>query len=146
MDERASTMKVIRERGDGRRGTVLIVEDDVDAREVMQMVLESAGYAVTTASNGLEGVGRLHLQPRPDVIVCDLMMPVMNGWDFCAAKSRDPEVASIPVVIVSAVAKVASRQPSPGDITLAKPLDIDRFLAAIEQCCSGALASASSVG
>src|SRR5215211_2566907 len=106
MDERASTVKVIRERGDGRRGTVLIVEDDVDAREVMHMVLENAGYAVTSAANGLEGIGRLHLEPRPDVVVCDLMMPVMNGWDFCAAKARDPEVALIPVVIVSAVAKL----------------------------------------
>jgi CheY-like chemotaxis protein len=119
--------------GESRRPTVLIVEDDFDAREVLQMVLEGEGYSVVTATNGVEGIGRLHMDPTPALVVCDLMMAVMNGWDFCAAKAADPSVADIPVIVVSAVARMPGLRPIPGDVVLTKPFNVEQLLASVQR-------------
>jgi CheY-like chemotaxis protein len=91
----------------GRQCTVLLVEDDDDTREALGEVLENAGYGVLVASNGAVALRLLRAEPegdrsRCDVVVLDLMMPVMNGWDFRAKQRADPGLAQIPVLLMSA--------------------------------------------
>src|SRR5919206_1695644 len=83
------------------RGEVLVVEDDFAIRETLRELLEDEGYRVAWAANGKEALARLH-ERAPRVILLDLMMPVMDGWEFRVAQQRDPALASIPVVVISA--------------------------------------------
>ena len=87
-----------------RRTRVLLVEDEEDVREAAMMLLESEGFEVTLASDGGEALALLSTMPRPDVIVLDLMMPTITGWAFWDEQQRDPKMASIPVVVWSAIA------------------------------------------
>jgi CheY-like chemotaxis protein len=82
---------------------VLLVEDERDLRELEREVIEELGYTVAEAANGKEAQDFLRSAGRPSLIVLDLMMPVMNGWEFLAWLRSQPEpLASAPVVIVSA--------------------------------------------
>ena len=104
---------------------ILVVEDDADSRMMVQMLLEREGYVVATAANGLEALASAR-QQRPDLIVLDLMMPLMDGRAFRAAQLADPDLASVPVVLTTAA--------SPSDAALTvdasfqKPLDFDAFV------------------
>ena len=82
---------------------VLLVEDNDDVREMMALALELAGHDVVLAANGREALARLRERPRPCVILLDLMMPVMNGWEFRQALRSEPALRDVPVVVVSAV-------------------------------------------
>jgi CheY-like chemotaxis protein len=82
------------------KGYVLVVEDDLDARAILELALCQAGYIVTLASNGAEALAAARRQ-RPDVILLDLAMPVMDGFAFRAAQLCDPELATVPVICVS---------------------------------------------
>jgi len=82
--------------------TVLVVEDDFDLRDALVPILEYEGHRVVSAANGKEALERLQTMPPPSLILLDLMMPVMNGEEFRAEQLRDPTLASIPVVVVSA--------------------------------------------
>ena len=87
----------------GDAKAVLLVEDDIDVREAVADTLDEAGYRVSPARNGQEALDMLRsgaVQPR--VILLDLMMPVMDGWQFREEQLRDPALASIPVVALSA--------------------------------------------
>src|SRR5690349_16993945 len=84
----------------GRR--VLVVDDDADIRETVSLILEDEGYEVQSAQDGAAALGVLRAGPLPDVILLDLMMPVMNGWQFREQQTRDPRLAAIPVVVLSA--------------------------------------------
>jgi CheY-like chemotaxis protein len=112
--------------GDGKR--VLVVEDDDDIRSALAELLESEGYEVTSAADGRQGIERALARP-PDVILLDLMMPVMNGWEFREEQKRDPTIAGVPVVVVSAV----SRASIDASEVIAKPFSIDDVLAAVER-------------
>jgi len=90
------------ETNDGIAATVLVVEDDFDLRDALVPILEYEGHRVVSAANGQEALDRLHAMPPPSLILLDLMMPVMNGEEFRAEQLRDPTLASIPVVVVSA--------------------------------------------
>lgn len=81
---------------------VLIVDDDPDMRSLQRMALESGGYEVTVATNGLEALRQLRAEDAPCVILLDLMMPVMDGLTFLANKRAVPSLQEIPVVCVSA--------------------------------------------
>jgi len=81
---------------------ILLVEDDETIRADLAAALRARGFAVDLAENGSDALERLRSGPRPALIVVDLIMPVMNGWDFLRVKREDPGLASIPVVIVSA--------------------------------------------
>ena len=104
---------------------VLIIEDDTDTRACLAMAVSLDGYTVSEAQDGREGLREAGMN-RPDLILLDLMMPRMDGWQFRAAQKGDPELASIPVIITSAVATerwedlddVAARFPKPFDINL----------------------------
>jgi CheY-like chemotaxis protein len=82
--------------------TILLIEDDPATRGAMKMVLEWEGYRVECAANGREALGRLMTGERPDVILLDLNMPVMDGRQFREEVYRDPDLATIPIVTVSA--------------------------------------------
>ena len=99
-DPPPSTM--LRASDENRKRTVLVVDDDYDLRETMRDVLEDEGYMVETASNGQEALDCLRDGNSPEVVVLDLMMPVMDGWHFLDEIKRDPALADIPVVVMSA--------------------------------------------
>jgi CheY-like chemotaxis protein len=80
---------------------VLVVEDDADAREAMKSVLELHGYPVVTAADGSEALDRLRNGLKPCLILLDLMMPGMDGFQFVNEKRQDPRISAIPVVIYS---------------------------------------------
>jgi CheY-like chemotaxis protein len=107
---------------------ILVVEDDLDARESLRDILHDEGYAVHTAADGQEALGVLARIPLPCVILLDLMMPGMNGWDFLDALGD--ALGEIPVVIVSAY------QAPAGFPVLPKPVDLDELLRVVEKYCS----------
>lgn len=80
---------------------VLVVEDDEDISDSMSSILQDAGYRVDACGNGKDALDHLQREPT-DAVVLDLMMPVMNGWEFVTAKKADPSIAEIPVVAISA--------------------------------------------
>jgi CheY-like chemotaxis protein len=83
--------------------TVLIIEDDSLIRGAMKMLLEWEGYRVDCAVNGEEGLDRLRGMALPSIILLDLMMPVLDGWQFMEERRQDPTLAAIPVIVVSAL-------------------------------------------
>jgi CheY-like chemotaxis protein len=95
---------------------VLILEDDDENRSFLRVLFESEGYRVATAANGANALKWLDHHPAPAVIVLDLNMPVMNGWEFCAALDAQTRLARIPVVVLSAEAdggRNARKLPAP---------------------------------
>ncbi len=85
------------------KGEVMVVEDDFSIRDILRELLEEEGYRVVWAADGREALARLKAARRPpSLILLDLMMPVMDGWEFRLAQQRDPELARIPVVVISA--------------------------------------------
>jgi CheY-like chemotaxis protein len=115
---------------------VLVVEDDEDIRETMIEVLESRGYSVRAASHGGEALAQLQNGGAPCIILLDLMMPVMDGWAFCREKDKDPALASIPLVVVSAVSRQDPRNTCIQAVEhIPKPLDVGKLLATLERYC-----------
>jgi CheY-like chemotaxis protein len=114
---------------------ILLVDDDVDLRQSLAEALESAGYLVVQAANGAEAIESLRSSERPAVILLDLLMPVMNGWQFCELKQRDPDTAHIPVLAMSAA--VSKDPTSPYYINvddfIAKPVELDALLSKVGQ-------------
>jgi CheY-like chemotaxis protein len=112
--------------------TVLLVEDDTDIREAVGEVLSDHGYQVVTAGHGAAALEQLRDGSRPDVILLDLMMPVMDGATFRAQQKADPALAAIPVVVMTALAS-AKDAPEWGDVAafLTKPIKLDALLAAV---------------
>ncbi len=84
---------------------MLIIDDDPDIRDAVTEVLSFEGHEVFTASEGEQGLVRCR-QVRPDLVLLDLMMPGMNGWDFLRALRRDETLSRTPVVVVSALGRV----------------------------------------
>ena len=117
----------------GAKTTILVVEDDADALEALGDLLVSHGYAVACASNGAEALEVLGRSPLPNLIVLDLLMPTMDGWEFRRRQKKDPRIANIPVVVVSAS---SAAKPIDADSILRKPVDIDRLLETVARHCS----------
>jgi CheY-like chemotaxis protein len=115
---------------------VLVVDDDTDIRESISHLLEYEGYKVSTAGNGVEGFQRLLLE-RPSLILLDLMMPVMDGWQFKMEFDTRPDLVGIPIVVVSADGNIAEKSNSIGiKEFLTKPIDIDTLLGLVKKYCS----------
>jgi DNA-binding response OmpR family regulator len=118
------------------RRPVFIVEDDFDVRELFADTLTEAGYDVGTASNGVEALSRLRgREPPPGVILLDLMMPIMDGWQLKRELANDPVLNLIPVVMMTASRNLG---PAIGGDVLLKPFPIDALLATVERHCGGA--------
>jgi CheY-like chemotaxis protein len=105
-------------------GDVLVVEDDGGTRDLLQMILEEAGYGVRTAHDGAEALERIREAP-PAVILLDLFMPVLNGWAFLAAYAHTP--APRARVAVMSVDVDAARK-APADVWLEKPFGVTELL------------------
>jgi len=84
--------------------TILLVEDDFDLRSEIQRLLEEAGYRVMPAGNGADALLILQHAEPPDLILFDLMLPLVSGWEFSAEISQDARLAAIPRVVLSAIA------------------------------------------
>ncbi len=110
---------------------MLVVDDDDDIREVIAEILRTEGYAVTCASNGLKALEELHKAPRPDLVLLDLIMPVMSGWEVLEQLQIEEGLARIPVVVVSAMHAAGARE------HLAKPVDLERLLSTVDRLTAG---------
>ena len=117
-------------RANGR--ALLVVEDDVDIREALDGLLSMEGFRVTGCSNGREALDVLHESTHPDLIVLDLMMPVMDGWQFRVAQKDDPQLANIPVLALSADA-TAKAAAIDADAYLKKPVDYETLIDTIDR-------------
>ena len=119
---------------------VLIVDDDRNVAEALLDVLESEGYEVQTADNGRAALDQLRAGLRPCAILLDLMMPVMDGWDFRHAQMNDAKLREIPVVVISAAGFSAEtvRAQFGGAGYLTKPFELGSFVATVRQFCEGA--------
>jgi CheY-like chemotaxis protein len=107
-----------------RDRTVMVVEDDVATRELLMQVLTFEGFTAVGARDGREALRHLREEHvTPEVILLDLMMPVMDGWHFRAEQLKDPALARIPVVVMS-----AAGDELPADAHVAKPFDLDVLL------------------
>ncbi|HTP24657.1 MAG TPA: response regulator [Anaeromyxobacteraceae bacterium] len=122
--------------GGALRRSVLVVDDDRDIRETLQELLEQEGYLVATAKNGLDALARAR-DERPAVILLDLFMPEMDGMEFRQRQLLDPELAPIPVVVVSAAVGVEERVAALGiSAHLEKPLQLERLLQIVAAHCT----------
>src|ERR1700737_4879182 len=113
---------------------VLIVEDDEDLREMMAQLLTIEGFHTATVANGREALEYLHQSVKPDVILLDLMMPVMDGWEFRRQQQADPALAPVPVIVLSALDHGRTSDLE-ADAFLKKPLDFDRLLSLVRTYC-----------
>jgi CheY-like chemotaxis protein len=113
---------------------VLIVEDDADLRDMMAQLLTLEGFNAATVSNGREALEYLRNSARPDVILLDLMMPVMDGWEFRRRQQADPAMSDVPVIVLSALDQSRAADVN-ADAFLKKPLDFDRLLALVRTYC-----------
>jgi CheY-like chemotaxis protein len=111
---------------------ILLVEDDDDIRAVIVEVLHDAGFDVISAANGREALEKLaQLQPW-ELIVLDLMMPVMNGWEFRRAQLADERIRDVPVLLMSGVADAREAQRGLGSAgVLRKPFTVDDLVDAV---------------
>ncbi len=109
------------------RPTIFIVEDDRDTREMLGKFLELEGFAVETAANGALALQRLSTGTHPNLILLDLMMPVMDGWQFRKEQIRRAELAAIPVIVVSAAGKDRIEKID-ADAYLSKPVNLEELL------------------
>ncbi len=115
----------------GQKPLILVVDDDKDIRLLMSVLLKNAGYRAETASNGLEALKFLQTT-KPDVIVLDIVMPEMDGFELLEKIVTNPDIADIPIVFITAK-KESRGNLEPFGYFLAKPLDKDVFLSDIEK-------------
>lgn len=110
---------------------IMIVEDDVEINEILKETLELASYKTISASNGKEALTILNkTKCLPDLILLDLMMPVMNGWEFAAAAKQNRKFANIPILVISAFIDNATFVDSVG--YLEKPIILSQLLSVVE--------------
>jgi CheY-like chemotaxis protein len=119
----------------GRR--ILVVDDEPSIAETVGWLLGDEGYAVAFARNGKEALERV-AEARPDLVITDLMMPVMDGWALCRALRAAPETSAIPIVVTTALPHLIERGGGAYDAYLPKPFDLD----ALAQTVARALAAA----
>ena len=112
--------------------TVLVVEDDDELRESMRDLLVDSGYAVVAARDGQEALDALAHTQQPCVVLLDLLMPRMNGWDFFEKMRAQPELSAVPVVVHSSA---PSRAPAGVTLVLKKPLQPERLLSVVREYC-----------
>ena len=113
---------------------VLIVEDDADLREMMAQLLSLEGFQTAAVANGREALEYLHNGDAPDLILLDLMMPVMDGWEFRRKQQADPALASVPVIVLSALDQTRAADVNAAAF-LKKPLDFDRLIQLVRSYC-----------
>ena len=122
------------EREAAQRCLVAIIEDDSEFRNMLRELLEEEQYRVVAVSNGAEALETLRGETVPNVILLDVSMPVMDGFDFLRFRNEDPRLAAVPVVLVTN-AKPHERPTIGVNDVVRKPIDIDEILFAIKRYC-----------
>jgi DNA-binding response OmpR family regulator len=118
---------------------VLLVDDDVDFCEATALLLESKAYEVILAHDGKEGLEKVQ-EEKPDLVILDVMMPEMNGYDVCVVLKADPELKKLPVILLTAVDQAIFRTTytrhmglmTEADDYIAKPVDPEELVKRVE--------------
>lgn len=110
--------------------TVLVVDDDVDLRETLCDALEAAGHQTLSARHGEEALAVLRSNRSVDMLILDLMMPVMTGWELRERMLADADLVRIPVIVMTAAADL-SKTPIAADALLGKPSSLAKVLDAV---------------
>ena len=111
------------------RPTVMVVEDDPDVRDSISDALEAEGYRVYAAADGAEALRMLAQVPTPSLILLDLMMPVMDGWELLGRLKQDAKLAEVPVAIVSAAHENRPREMR----FIRKPINLVTLIETVEE-------------
>jgi len=111
--------------------TILVVEDELVLTEVLSVVLEDAGYRVVTVGDGRAGLAAL-ADVQPDLVLCDVMMPFMDGRELCRCMQADLALRHIPIVLMTAAPSVVSLADCKYAALVRKPFDLDRLLDVIK--------------
>lgn len=115
---------------------VLVVDDEFDIREMLSDILVYEGYNVLAASNGEEALEQLRAGTRPCLILLDVMMPVMDGYEFRKRQSLDPGLSSIPVVVVSGDGRIEEKARALSAASyLRKPVDLEDLMTLLDRYC-----------
>jgi CheY-like chemotaxis protein len=112
--------------------TVLVVEDEEDLRESMRDALEFEGFDVVVAADGADALDVLDRIDHPCLVLLDLLMPVMNGWEFFEKLRQRSQYDQVPVVVHTSA---PSRAPSGATLVLQKPVQVERLLAVVKEYC-----------
>jgi CheY-like chemotaxis protein len=110
--------------------SILVVDDDAAATDSLIDILSDGGYTVATARNGKEALERLRHAPLPRLIILDLFMPEMDGWEFRRAQLKDAKLRDIPVVVMTGASVYAGID---ANVIVHKPLDVGRFVSLVER-------------
>jgi CheY-like chemotaxis protein len=110
--------------------SILVVDDDVAATDSLVDILTAEGYSVATAKNGKEGLKQLRASPHPRLIILDLFMPEMDGWEFRREQLKDGKLRDIPVVVMTGASVYAGID---ANVIVHKPLDVERFISLVER-------------
>lgn len=113
--------------------SILIIEDNKELQSSLKTILESEGYKIVTADNGKEGIELLRKIPTPCMILLDLMMPIMNGWEFVDIVSKDIILSNIPITVISAFGDTKGT-PKTNDY-IPKPIDLDALFRTVRKHC-----------
>ena len=110
--------------------TVLLVEDDADIRDSLQDILEEEGFDVVPASNGKQAIDflTLNVPPRADLVILDLLMPMVSGWEVLQHMTAEPRLASVPVIVLSAV---VTPRPARAQGFVRKPFSLEAFVSKV---------------
>jgi CheY-like chemotaxis protein len=124
-------------------GGVLIVEDDDDIRADLMAILRVKGFDVAEALNGAEALALLRAGPTPCLVVLDLMMPVMNGWELRAAMRADEFLRTIPVVVLTGAGRLSAAEVAALDAVavLVKPFELSQLFELVARHCPRRLAA-----
>jgi CheY-like chemotaxis protein len=109
-------------------GIVLVVDDDAEIRETLTQLLQQEGYTVLRAENGVQALEQLRAG-HPDVMLLDLMMPVMSGWEVLEELDETGELGNVPIIVVSAMSAPCARA------CLRKPVNLEELLAVVSTYC-----------
>lgn len=111
---------------------MLVVDDDSGIRDSLAECLEAEGFRVSTAPDGASGLEQIHLA-RPDVVIVDLFMPVMNGHQFIATLRGDPTTSGIRVVLMTGASPRPGHAMPAADALLPKPFELDELMAVVRR-------------
>ncbi len=116
---------------------VLIVDDDDEIREVLELALQTAQHATAVACDGQQALSWLRLHPSPCLILLDLMMPIMNGWELLEQLRGDERLGGVPVVVTTAFDRDLGRAAHVP--ILRKPIELDALLDVVRRYCGGSV-------
>jgi CheY-like chemotaxis protein len=132
---KAGLPRPTREGGRTMACGVLIVEDEPDLRDMLAQMFALEGFQPSVAANGHDALNVLRAGRKPQVIVLDLMMPVMDGWTFLRRQREEPALSGIPVVVVTAVWREQMGELGAVAAVLTKPFDVSQLVDVVREYC-----------